>query len=59
MNIYKSCPEVHNERFHLRLVTQADCEDLLKVYSDVKDVPLFNGDNCNGDVFHDTTLERM
>ena len=45
MNIYKTCPEVQNERFHLRLVTQEDCEDLLKVYSDVKAVPLFKGDN--------------
>ena len=44
MNIYKTCPDVHNERFRLRLVTQEDCEDLLKVYSDVKAVPLFNGD---------------
>ena len=35
MNIYKTCPDVHNERFRLRLVTQEDCEDLLKVYSDV------------------------
>ena len=59
MNIYKTCPDVHNERFRLRLVTQEDCEDLLKVYSDVKAVPLFNGDNCNGDDFYYATLERM
>lgn len=59
MNIYKTCPEVHNERFLLRLVAQEDCEDLLKVYSDVKAVPLFNGDNCNGDDFYYATLERM
>ena len=59
MNIYKTCPEVQNERFHLRLVMQEDCADLLKVYSDVKAVPLFNGDNCNGDDFHYATLERM
>lgn len=58
MNIYKTCPEVHNERFSLRLVTQEDCEDLLKVYSDVEAVPLFNSDNCNGDDFY-ATLERM
>ena len=38
MNIYKACPDVQNERFRLRLVTQEDCEDLLKVYSDVKAV---------------------
>ena len=59
MNIYQSCPEVRDERFCLRFVTQEDCGDLLKVYSDVKSVPLFNGDNCNGDDFHYTTLERM
>lgn len=59
MNIYKICPEVNNKRFHLRLVTQEDCEDLLKVYSDAKAVPLFNSDNCNGDDFHYATLERM
>ena len=35
MNIYKTCPDVHNERFRLRLVTQEDWEDRLKVYSDV------------------------
>ena len=59
MNIYKTCPEVSNERFRLRLVTQEDCGNLLKVYSDVKAVPFFNGDNCNGDDFHYATLERM
>lgn len=59
MDIYKYCPEVRSERFLLRLVTQEDCEALLKVYSDEKAVPLFNGDNCNGDDFHYTTLERM
>lgn len=59
MNIYKTFPEVKNESFLLRLVRQEDCEDLLKVYSDVKSAPLFNGDNCNGDDFYYTTLERM
>ena len=59
MNIYETCPEVQNERFRLRLAAQEDCEDLLKVYSDVKAVPLFNGDNCNGDDFYYATLERM
>ena len=59
MNIYQTCPETQNERFLLRLAKEQDCKDLLKVYSDVKAVPLFNGDNCNGDDFHYTTLERM
>lgn len=59
MNIYEACPEVKNERFLLRLAGEQDCEDLLKVYSDEKAVPLFNSDNCNGDDFYYATLERM
>lgn len=59
MNVYENCPVVESERFLLRLVTEQDCEDLLKVYSDVAAVPLFNSDNCNGDDFHYTSLERM
>lgn len=59
MNIYEACPEVRNERFLLRLAGEQDCEDLLKVYSDGKAVPLFNSDNCHGDDFYYTTLERM
>ena len=59
MNIYRNCPEVCNDHFLLRLVREADCEDLLKVYSDPAAVPLFNSDNCHGDDFHYTTCERM
>lgn len=59
MNIYEACPEVRNERFLLCLAGEQDCEDLLKVYSDEKAVPLFNSDNCNGDDFYYATLERM
>lgn len=59
MNIYETCPVIESERFLLRPVTEQDCEDLLKVYSDVAAVPLFNSDNCNGDDFHYTTMERM
>lgn len=59
MNIYETCPVVENERFLLRPVTEADCADLLKVYSDPAAVPFFNGDNCNGDDFHYTSFERM
>lgn len=59
MNIYETCPVVESERFLLRLVAEDDCEDLLKVYSDLAAVPLFNSDNCNGDDFHYTTAERM
>lgn len=59
MNIYENCPEMESKRFWLRLVTEQDWEDLLKVYSDEMAVPLFNSDNCNGDDFHYATSERM
>lgn len=59
MNVYAQCPEMENERFFLRLVTQQDCDDLWKVYSDAAAVPLFNSDNCDGDDFHYQTRERM
>ncbi len=59
MNIYECCPKIQNDSFLLRMVKKADCDDLLKVYSDEKSVPLFNGDNCNGDTFFYQTRERM
>lgn len=59
MNPYETCPVFENENYLLRLIEPADTQDLLLVYSDEKAVPFFNGDNCNGDDFHYTTLERM
>ena len=59
MNVYKNCPRVENQKFILRLVEDGDIDDLLKVYSDEKAVPLFNSDNCHGDDFYYTTKERM
>lgn len=56
---YQNCPVYENETYLLRLVEAADAPDLLRVYSDEKAVPLFNGDNCHGDDFHYATLERM
>lgn len=56
---YITCPAFENDRYLLRLVEPADVPDLLGVYSDEKAVPLFNSDNCHGDDFHYTTLERM
>lgn len=56
---YESCPVYENENYLLRLVEMADAPDLLLVYSDERAVPFFNSDNCNGDDFHYTTLERM
>lgn len=59
MNVYKYCSVLQNDDYALRLVDDNDSEDLLKVYSDIRAVPLFNGDNCHGDDFHYTTIERM
>lgn len=56
---YEKCPIFENENYQLRLVETSDTPDLLLVYSDEKAVPFFNSDNCNGDDFHYTTLERM
>lgn len=59
MNPYETCPVYEDEHFCLRLVELSDVPDLLRVYSDEKAVPFFNGDNCHGDDFHYTTPERM
>ncbi len=59
MNPYENCPLYENENYLLRLIEASDASDLLLVYSDEKAVPFFNSDNCNGDDFHYTTLERM
>lgn len=56
---YEKCPILENENYQLRLVEESDAPDLLLVYSDERAVPFFNSDNCNGDDFHYTTLERM
>lgn len=58
-NPYEKCPVFESENYLLRLIEPADVKDLLLVYSDEKAVPLFNGDNCNGDDFNYTTPERM
>ena len=58
-NVYKSCPVLQNDEFVLRLINDDDLKDLLKVYSDIRAVPLFNSDNCHGDDFHYTSIERM
>ena len=57
--VYLVCPVFENERYCLRLVSDKDVKDLLKVYSDKKSVPFFNSDNCNGDNFYYTTETRM
>lgn len=59
----KTVPRLQNDKFVLRLVRDDDLNDLLRIYSDEKSVPLFNGDNCYGDDFHyekhlDAALDR-
>lgn len=59
-NVYESVPIFENEDFLLRQVNkQQDAKDLLSVYSDRKAVPLFNSDNCHGDLFYYDTMEKM
>ncbi|MDE6868781.1 MAG: GNAT family N-acetyltransferase [Clostridia bacterium] len=59
MNVYKTLPVPESKNYILREVRERDADDLLKVYSDEKAVPHFNGDNCHGDDFHYTAMERM
>ncbi|BCZ46264.1 hypothetical protein psyc5s11_23310 [Clostridium gelidum] len=58
-DIFKECPIYTTNVIKLRLTTLEDAMELLKCYSDEKAVPLFNSDNCHGDDFHYTTIERM
>lgn len=58
-DIYTHCPTVESTHFRIRPLSMDDCADLLKVYSDPAAVPFFNSDNCHGDDFHYTTIERM
>jgi RimJ/RimL family protein N-acetyltransferase len=59
LNVYERCPQYENEKYQLKFVTNEDCLDLLKVYSDKKAIPIFNSDNCGGDDFYYTTRQRM
>jgi ribosomal-protein-alanine N-acetyltransferase len=58
-NVYDECPIYKRELITLRQTKTEDAEELLKCYSDEKAVPFFNSDNCNGDDFYYTTVERM
>lgn len=58
-DIYKECPTYKKRLITLRQTSMEDVKDLLRCYSDEKAVPLFNSDNCDGDDFHYTTIERM
>lgn len=58
-DIYDECPIYENNMITLRQTNMDDAQELLKCYSDEKAVPFFNSDNCHGDDFHYTTIEKM
>ena len=58
MDVFERCPQFSSERFLLRQPCMEDWPDLLKVYSDLDALPIFNSDNCTGD-FHITTEKDM
>ena len=59
MSVYENCPVLENEKYVLRFVKKDDASDLLKVYSDKHALPFFNSDNCDGDNFYYSSVERM
>ena len=58
IDVYEQIPFMESEKFLLREINVADANDLLKVYSDVNSVPIFNSDNCVGD-FYITTMQDI
>lgn len=58
-DIYEECPIYRKKFITLRQTNMEDAQELLKCYSDEKAVPFFNSDNCHGDNFYYTTIERM
>lgn len=58
-DIYEECPVYKKKLITLRQTYIDDAEELIKCYSDERAVPFFNSDNCNGDDFYYTTIERM
>ena len=58
IDVYEQIPVMESEKFLLREIKDEDAKDLLKVYSDVNSVPIFNSDNCMGD-FYITTMQDI
>lgn len=56
---YENCPVYVKKLITLKQTSMEDAEELLKCYSDEKAVPFFNSDNCKGDNFYYTTVERV
>lgn len=54
-----SSPFYKKKLITLKQTTLEDAEELLKCYSDEEAVPFLNSDNCHGDDFHYTSIERM
>lgn len=59
LDIYEKCPSYKKRIIYLKQTKAEDAIELLECYSDVKAVPFFNSDNCNGDGFYYQTVERM
>ncbi|WP_349768907.1 hypothetical protein [Hungatella hominis] len=53
-DVYENCPVFENDSYILRMTSQQDKSDLLKVYSDKAAVSFFNSDNCGSDDFYYT-----
>lgn len=58
-DVYVECPDVEGPTMILSRTKMEDAQELLPCYCDEKAVPFFNSDNCGGDDFHYTTLQRM
>ena len=58
-SVYEKCPVFENDKFLLRFANKDDASDLLMVYSDKHALPFFNSDNCDGDNFYYSSVERM
>lgn len=58
-NVYEQCPVFENSDYLLRFVEPTDANDLLEVYGDKNALPFFNSDNCDGDNFYYSNLDKM
>jgi ribosomal-protein-alanine N-acetyltransferase len=59
IDVYESCPVYQNELITLKKLSFDDTDELFKCYSDANAAPFFNSDNCHGDTFFYTTIERF
>lgn len=59
MIIYEKSQILESNNFLIRPVEDSDLEDLFRVYSDERALPYFNSDNCDGDNFYYSTIQKM